>query len=178
MFNAGDIFAKQFEPFGDGYVFHSRLSGGRFVSKDEYDSLYARHRRVVPRSVFILMAGIIPTSMAQQFFDLPPTWLIGVTSLLVAVVIAMIFWISFAPSRLVRGRPVVAPPKTVGDMRRTARSMIPWPMVVVVIVLSAVILGGCLVNPQSTLAWWLWTMGASTMLVAYIWIAIGKMRDK
>jgi hypothetical protein len=96
----------------------------------------------------------------------------------VAITVAFVVWLSLAPARLVKDRETIAPPRSLSSSRRTARDMIPWWMVAVALVGSALALGACLLDPLYSLSWWLWTLGSAAMLLGYSWTAVAKFRDR
>lgn len=183
-FDPLEAFTKLFVPYGDDYLYYpSRKSGGKLVTRAEYQSLVDAWRSVVgPRGrwkiVGLVIAAAIAEVAARDFFDLP-SWFENVVSWLIAIaVIARILWPTFAPRRLVRGRADVTPRRVVNEARRDARSLLPWRMVLAVMVFSGLIFLTSLVNRALTLSGWLWLIGSGGMFGLYVWIGIQKIRDQ
>ncbi|OYW49567.1 MAG: hypothetical protein B7Y36_02910 [Novosphingobium sp. 28-62-57] len=184
LFDATAAFSKQFVPHEDGYLFYAgRTAGGKFVSEPEYQELVAQWQSVAGRkgtwktvaAVFLIIAlGMI----AKDLFDVGE-WTEDVSIWgAVALVVARIMWASFAPRRLVKGRPDVVPPRPLAESKKLARSMLPWRMIISVFIVSTGIFVACLSEMPQTFVNWLWLVGSGAMSAAYGWIAIQKFRDR
>lgn len=183
MFDATEAFAKQFVPREGGYLFYpGRNAGGKLVSDDEYQDLLARWQSVAGRQgtwksvaavVFIIVLGMVAKALIDGG-DWVENASIGAA---VAFVTIRITWASLAPRRLVKDRPDAAPPRSLADSRRLARSMLPWRMVVPALIVSmAIFINGLIATPQ-TYVDWLWLTGSGAIGTAYGWIAIKKLGD-
>lgn len=184
MFGSMRPFTNQFAPFEDGYVYYpSRKGGGKFVSTAEYDRLLADWRRVAGVRPFLIAVGLMVFVMnlgifAQVFLDLP-FWINWVA--LAAIIAALFAWLmppSLAPRRLVKSRPVVAPPRPPGQPQRQARALLPWPIVILVLVWSGSVFLNHIVSADRSPAWWAWTLGSGVLFGAYSWLGIQKLLDR
>jgi hypothetical protein len=184
MFNVVESFKKQFTRVEGGYlVYPSRKLGGKLVSDKEYEHLVRGWERVAGRSsrwtaTGIIAAIIILWTLLSDILSLPE-W---VDSLLIASLVvalsASLLWASAAPSRLVKDRSPVTPPRMVVDARRDARAALSWPFVAFALVFSgAAFLGGVTAAERSFGAW-AWIIGSGAMLGLYIWIGFRKLTDR
>lgn len=176
-------FAKQFTPVEGGYLFYpSRKSGGKLVTPEEFERLMENWRRVAGtkgrwKSVGAIVLAITLWLLLSQLLR-APSWADEVIVPAVAVgIVAWLLWASFAPQRLVRDRPAVAPPRPLPQARREARAMLKWPTVLVVTLLSGAIFLGCLLSPHRTFGDWAWLVGSGAMFALYLWVGFMKLRD-
>lgn len=183
MFDATEAFAKQFVPQDGGYLFYpGRLAGGKLVSEPEYQDLLARWQSVAGRkgtwkTIVAVMAIIVLGTVAKALLNVGDWAENASIGAAVAFVVIRITWASLAPRRLVRGRPDAAPPRSLTESKRLARSMLPWRMVIPVFLVSvAIFINGLVATPQ-TFVDWLWVVGSGAMGTAYGWIAIKKFGD-
>lgn len=56
--------------------------------------------------------------------------------------------------------------------------MLNWPFVAFALLISGAILFGSIQSPRDTITSWAWLIGSGLTFVAYIWIAIQKLRDR
>ena len=96
----------------------------------------------------------------------------------VLAISAWFVWASFAPRRLVSGRPDVTPPRPLPEAKREARALLDWRFVIFALLFSAVTLLGTVSSPEQTLGWWAWLIGSGALLASYIWIAFRKVMDR
>lgn len=184
MFDATGAFAKQFEPHLEGYIFFpGRKSGGKLVTETEYQKLLSDWRSIAGGRGSWISAGLvmafIATGMAIKEIFGAGEWLEQITIFAaVALVLTRIFWASFAPRRLVRGRPDIVPPRSLDASKKLARSMLPWRMIVPVLAISSAVFVASLSSKPSTWGGWLWLAGSGAMTAAYVLIAIQKWRDR
>ena len=184
MFDALGAFSKQFTPHEGGYLFYpGRTAGGKFVTESEYQDLVARWHSVAGRKgtwktvgfvMLIIVVGMAAKELLSErdWIETFSIWVAG------AFVVVRIIWASFAPRRLVKGRPDAAPPRTLAASKKLARSMLPWRMVLPVFIISTgIFILGLSAKPQ-TFVDWLWLIGGGAMSAAYGWIAIQKFRDR
>jgi hypothetical protein len=171
-------FEKQFEPFEDGYLYYSGRQGGKFVHKEEFEALWAQHKRWMRWSIIPTLVILCVDQFIRVVAGLERGFSIVAVVASVAITVAFVVWLSLAPARLVKDREVIAPPRSLSSARRTARDMIPWWMVAVALAGSALVLGACLLDPLYSLSWWLWTLGSGAMLLVYLWTAAAKFRDR
>jgi cyanate permease len=66
----------------------------------------------------------------------------------------------------------------VAQAKREARAALNWPLVIFALLASGAIFLGCLSAPDHTLSWWALVIGSGAMIVAYLWIAFQKLRDR
>ncbi len=184
MFDAQGAFKKQFSPFEDGYIFYpSSKSGAKFISSQEYEQLidgwqHTSGRAGTWKNVAIVISALVVWQVVKSYFE-PPSWVdtVVLTTLLFAIA-ARVIWASFAPRRLVKDRKPVGPPRSVAKARAEARSVLSWPLIITVSVVSGAIFGGHLAHQDTSFTWWAWTIGSGLMCAAYFWIGIGKLRDR
>src|SRR5690606_22838366 len=88
------------------------------------------------------------------------------------------FRASFAPRRLVSGRPDFTPPRPSSEAKREARALLGWRVVIFSLLFSGVVLLGTLSSPDQTLSWWTWLIGSGTFFGVYVWIAFQKVMDR
>lgn len=183
FFNQIGAFESQFTPVEGGYLYYpSGRSGGKLVTVEEFEILKSNWQRVAGRggrwkTVGIVFAGIFAwtvLSSALQFPGWTDSIAVGVA---VVSISTYIIWASFAPRRLVRGRPEITPPRPRSEAKRVARSALNWRFVGIALLVSGSIFSGSLASPTYTLSWWAWTIGSGLMFAAYVWIALLKIRD-
>ncbi len=182
--DASKIFERIFEPHGDGYLYPSKDRRVFFTAqeRDAYVAAYRRAssgwKRFAAFAVFglVLIAIVVTTSLVNIAL---PEW--SYTILLVPV-LAVTLLPSLAVSMRLRRdaarRPAAAPAVSKSEGRARGARMLPWPMVVAVLVISAVCLLSCLMAPTFTLQWWAWTVGSAAFLAAYGLIAYRKIADR
>ncbi|MBV9883255.1 MAG: hypothetical protein JO276_09620 [Sphingomonadaceae bacterium] len=184
MFDAGEIFTRQFIPHGDGYVFFpSMRSGGKFVTAEEFERLVANHQRVagpgaIGKITALLLVAIVLWVVASDALG-APRWagnvFIGAAA---AAIIARLGWAAFAPRRLVKGREDVVPPRSASQARRAARGLVDWPFVIVALIGSGGAFVASLVSSERSFSRWAWLIGGGAMFAAYVWIGVQKLRDR
>lgn len=182
-FDAVGAFTKAFTPTDGGYLYYtSPKAGGRLVTTEEFELLVNNFRKLSGfRGMWkMVLAIILPltlwtllsTSLAL------PEWADQVVTAIVPISLAAwLLWASFAPRRLVQGRPIVAPPRPIAQSRRIARDMLSWPLMSLAIIFTGGVFVGCLSDPNQTVSWWAWTIGSGAMFAMYLWISIQKLRD-
>lgn len=183
MFDSLGAFSRQFTPVDGGYLYYpSRKDGGKLVTAEEFETLVSDWQRVAGRSGTWKSGGLIGLAiliwiLVSQALALPTwtDWIIIIAA--VAGLSGWILWNSFAPRRLVRDRPEVAPPRPSSQVRREARAALKWPVVILVVLLSGAIFIGHWSSPDDSLTWWAWTLGSGLMVGTYTWIAVQKLRD-
>jgi len=181
MFDRVGTFKRQFTATDGGYLyFPSRKQGGRLVTEDEFQALVAEWtRRTSPwKPVGAIAIAILLWTIASTALNLPEWTNNVIIALSVAAVGAWTFWATMAPRRLVKGRPEVAPPRSMTQARRQARASLNWPFVLFFLIASGAVFAGQLSSPELTFRWWVWVAGSGLMFFAYLWIAIQKFRDK
>lgn len=184
MFDPVGTFTRQFKPVDGGYVYYpGPKSGGKLVTAGEYQQLVAHWERTAGRHGQWKVAGIVIAIIAlwtlvTQSMPLPDwtEWII--IGLCVVSITAWFFWASFAPRRLVRGRPDVAPPRLRSEVTREARASLNWRLVAFALLFSGVALISTLTSPERTLSWWAWLVGSSVFFALYAWVAIQKILDR
>lgn len=116
-------FKRFFEPYHDGYVVYPSFKmGGKFVTAAERDALVADFRcKFRPAALLGLLLYMplyaVGHRALSQSLDFPAHigWIDGPVSLLLPCI--WMFRIFSAPSRLVRGRPDVTPPRSNAEWR-------------------------------------------------------------
>ena len=184
MFDTIGAFGKQFTPADGGYLYYpSRKAGGKLVTHGEYTDLMAGWQRVVGRKgqwqfVGVIFAIIVVWELISNWLQFPDWTQQTMIIACVGLLIARLFRASYAPRRLVGGRPDIAPPRARADVGRQARSALNWPFVLFALVISGLIFFGGLGASVRPFSWWAWTIGSGAMLVGYIWIAVRKLIDR
>lgn len=184
MFDPVASFSKQFTPVDGGYlIYPSRKSGGKLVTHDEYDRLFADWKRIAgTRGIWIAAAVVVLVisawTVALDLLSLPEWTDTVFMNALIVMVVGRFVWAGFAPHRLVRGRPAIAPPRQASAARREARAAINWP----VIVSASLICGAAFLNAvqETNRTWdvWIWLIGSGALLIVYLWIAVQKLLDR
>ena len=184
MFNQMDSFRMQFTSHEGGYLYYpSSKSGGKLVTEREYEQLAANWERLTGRNgqwkmAAWTVAAIVGWTLFAQFVDIAE-WLNQIAFFgLVAAIVGRISWVSFAPRRLVRERPSVAPPRPIAEVRREVRALLNWPLVLIALLISGTIFFSGLMSIDRTLPWWAWMIGSGTIFLAYIWVGFKKIVDK
>lgn len=184
MFNAKGAFTQQFTQIDGGYLYYpSRKSGGKFLSNTEYEGLEADWLRVAGalgqlKAFGIMLMAALMWTLVHLWLTLPSwaDWLLIAVG--IAAFLGRALWASLAPRRLVQGRPDFAPPRPISEARRDARAAVGWPLVLVALLGSGAILFVLLSSPQRTIAWGAWATGSGLFFIAYLWIAVEKVRDR
>lgn len=183
MFDPMGTFTKQFTPVEGGYLYYpSRKSGGKLVTADELTRLASDWQRIVGRrgqwkTVGSVVLAIMLWTIVSRSLALADWTDQIITIGVVAALSGWLLWASFAPRRLVKDRPVIAPPRPTSQARREARAVLNWPFVIFAILMSGGIFVGSFGSSDRTLAWWAWVIGSGVMLVSYLWIAFRKVTD-
>jgi hypothetical protein len=184
MFDSIGAFKKQFTPTEGGYLYYpSKKCGGKLVTAAEHEQLIESWRKVAGRRgmwtvVSIVMLAIFVWTAISKLLSLP-NWsdsIIVATS--VIGISAWLLWASFAPRRLVRDRPAIAPPRPGSETRRQARALLSWRFIIFALLFSGVTFLGSLNSPGRDLKTWAWIIGSGAFFGLYIWIAIQKVRDR
>jgi hypothetical protein len=179
-----DTFTRQFTPIDGGYLYYpSRKGGGKFVTAEEFETLASDWHRVAGRAGMWKSVGL--TTLVIVIWTLlsrtlaAPGWADRAVAIACAAALSgWVLWASYAPRRLVKGRPDFAPPRAASAARREARAALNWPIVLMVLLFSGVALFARLISPEWTLGWWAWVIGSCVFFVAYLWIAFEKVRDR
>ena len=184
MFNLERFLARTFTPVDGGYLyFPSAKSGGKLVSAAEYDVLTEQWRRVLGGSAMLvafllIVASSVVLIVAAVAFRLPP-WTVKVSPLLFLPALFTWMWRpAFAAGRLVRGRPDIAPPRPLAELRRAGRAALDWKFVA-----GFMVYAGWNFSRSARLAertWWDWMWLAlwGAVLVLNLGIAWFKWRDQ
>ncbi|MDH2135033.1 hypothetical protein N5J77_28295 [Sphingobium yanoikuyae] len=184
MFDSIGVFQRQFTPVEGGYAYYpSRKGGAKFVSPEEYAALVARWQRVAGRrgmwtSTGVIMAIIIVWVTLSEWLTLPDWTQNVMTTACVVGLMAWIYYASFAPRRLVRGRPDILPPRPMAQMRRDARAMLNWRFILFSLGFSGLIFWGCVAGGDRSFRGWAWMLGSGGMFALYIWFGIRKLMDR
>eukprot|EP01035_Chromulina_nebulosa_P032107 gene32106-42852_t len=175
---------RQFTPVEGGYLYYpSKKGGGKLVTSDEYHDLVDGWRKIVGRSgmrkiVGVAMLAIFGWTLISKTLSLPDWWDSLSTAAFVASISLWLLWASFAPRRLVRDRPNVAPPRAPEQAGREVRALVDWPFVIFALSISALTFFGSLYATPRDFASWAWLIGSGAMFGGYVWIAMRKMRDR
>ena len=174
-------FADQFTPVEGGYLYYpSRKRGGRRVTSDEFQHLVLQwRRRVGPWKLALpcLVAVIVWTVLSDQF-ALPDWSGSAFSGLIVVTMAAWVLWAGYAPRRLVKQRPEVAPPRPPKEERRKARAALDWKLVLLVAVASGGFFAKGLLAARVTFSSLALTVGSGLLFFGYLWIAVLKFRDE
>ncbi|MCA1654342.1 MAG: hypothetical protein ABR588_07005 [Sphingomicrobium sp.] len=184
MFDSIGAFNRQFTSVEGGYLYYpSRKGGGKLVTAQEFEALASNWKRIAGRSgrrktVGVAFLVILIWTVLFEAFGLPD-WAESI--IIVGLVLAIsgwLMWASFAPRRLVKDRPEVAPPRQVAQIRREARASLNWRFVIFALLMSGTILFGTLSSPDHPMSWWGWVIGSGAMFFVYLWIGFQKLRDR
>lgn len=184
MFDSIGAFAKQFTPTEGGYLYYpSKKGGGKLVTADEYEQLAESWRKVAGRRgmwtvVGIVMLAIFVWTTISELLSLPDWSDPIIVAVSVIGISAWLLWASFAPRRLVRDRPAIAPPRPVSEARRQARALLNWRFIIFALLFSGVAFLGSFNSSERNLKTWAWLTGSGAFLGLYIWIAVQKFRDR
>lgn len=176
-------FEMQFTLHEKGYLyFPSVKGGGKLVSAQEYNQLAADWNRVTGRAgQWKITACVAAAIIIWMFVDeivKPEEWINQIAFLgLVAAIIARIIWISYAPRRLVKGRPDVVSPRPIAEVRREVRSLLSWPIIAIALLFSGAIFIGSLMSADQSLGAWMWLIGSGVLFLMYGWASIKKLTD-
>lgn len=184
MFDSTDAFTKQFIPAEGGYLFYpSKRGGGKLVTADEYEQLIEGWRKVASRRGIWTMVGIVMLALfvwtivshSLSLADRSNSVMVAAS---VIGISAWLLWASFAPHRLVRGRPAVAPPRPVSEAKRQARSLLNWRFVIFALLFSGIAFLAAMGTPERDAKSRAWLIGSGALFCLYIRIAIQKFRDR
>lgn len=184
MLDPIDAFTRQFKSVDGGYVYYpSPKAGGKFVTLSEYQRLVADWECTVGRRGQWKVMGLVVAFLAlwilsSEFIPLPDWTEPMMIGLCVISITGWFFWASFAPRRLVRGRPDFAPPRLRSETKAEARAALNWRFVLLVLLLSGFALVNTMTSPERTWGWWTWLIGSSGLFAGYAWIAIQKLMDR
>lgn len=180
MFDPMDVFSRQFAPVEGGYLYYpSPKSGGKLITDDEFSKLASDWKKTFGRRGLWQIVGImllvsVLFLFLKRWLDLPD-WVDHFALYGNAVALFGWYqWAAFAPRRLVRGRPAIAPPRSVLQARREARAMIKWPFLIVVILACGAVLVGSFSSLDRS---WAWIGGSGIALILYLWVAFLKLMD-
>lgn len=183
MFDPVEAFTKAFTPLDGGYLYYpSAKAGGKLVTAEEFEVLLDDWQRVAGRRGRWKTVGLafLPIALwvaVSQIFRLP-NWVDNIfCTVLVLAISSWVLWASFAPRRLVRDRPEVAPPRSIEQARRETRALLNWRFVMFALVISGAALWANLSSLERTLGTWAWIVGSGIVFVSYLWFALQKLRD-
>ncbi|MEO6361022.1 MAG: hypothetical protein ABIO43_10675 [Sphingomicrobium sp.] len=183
MFDATGAFTKQFTPTAGGYLYYpSKKAGGKLVTVEEYEALAFNWQRVAGRRGTWRVAGLV--ALALLFWALVssalafPEWTDEIViAACVAVLVSWIGWASYAPRRLVSGRPDIAPPRLITEVRREIRRMFNWPLIMFALFFTGAMFVAGLSSLPGTILNWAWAIGSGSLFATYLWTAFKKLTD-
>jgi hypothetical protein len=184
MFDRDLGFIKQFTPVEGGYVYYpSHKTAGKLVTVEEFERLRADWQRVAGWSGRWKLVGLVVVTLIFWTLLLNglqlPEWLEkAVMAGIVAAMAGRLLWASFAPLRLVKGKPAVTLPRPAAEAWREARAVMSWPSVLIAILVFGILFIFWATAWERSLKAWAWTIASGTMLAAYLWIAVQKLRDR
>lgn len=173
---------RLFIPHGDGYIFHpSKWSGGKFVTKAEFEQVRAYWRRYNGRGMMVTVALVFVTMgawlVADEMLSLPDWGYYIFQSGVVVGVCLYVFHVVRAPHRLVKGRPSVVPPRQRAEVAREARDTVSWGTLALFALVFAFQLFVGLATPDRTPGTWAWIVVSVVMLAIWAWAAVRKLMD-
>ena len=182
-FDPTAAFARRFEPTDGGYLFHPRAKGpGKLVAPAEYEALVADYCRWMggrfrPGLMFaVVFSAIIVMAILFALLNRPPQEMQWILYPVFLAMIGFMFWLQFAPHRLVRHRPDATPPRTKKDLGRATRHMMTWPFVVFGTGLSGLFaVVGITAQPSVEIV--VWTVFWAVVFFSYLRIGVQKLRD-
>src|SRR4051794_2178710 len=121
MIDPARAFAEQFTPVEGGYLYYpAPRSGAKLVTADEFEELAkAWRRRVGPWKIAgVGLVAIIIWTFVSDEVAMPKWSKSAFLGLLVSAICAWVFWAAYAPRRLVKDRPEVAPARPLKESRR------------------------------------------------------------
>ncbi len=184
MFDSIGTFTKQFTPAEGGYLYYtSKKSGGKLVTVSEYERLVDDWRKVAGRRGTWMTAGAVILVIAiwtaiSKLFTLPDWFDSIIVAASVIGISTRIVWAIYAPRRLVGDRPSITPPRPTSEVRRQARALLSWRLIIFSLLLTGIIFFGSLSSAKRDIESWAWLIGSGAMFFLYIWIAIQKFRDQ
>jgi hypothetical protein len=184
MFDSSDAFTRQFTPTAGGYLYYpSARAGGKLVTPEECERLVRDWQHVAGRrgrwkTAGLVLGAVLLWTVASEALALPEWtgWLMIAGC--VAFISASYFWASFAPRRLVRDRPDIAPPRPLSEAGREVRAMVNWRVIAFALLLSGAALFATLSSPERSAGWWAWLIGSGALFASYVWIAVRKVLDR
>ncbi len=184
IYNASKVFERLFEPHEDGYLYPAKNRRVFFTAqeRDAYIAAYGKASSGWKRFAAFAVFGLVLVAMvtaASMFGIVLPEWSY-------MILLIPVFAVTLLPNlallwRLRRdaaGRPAAAPSVSKSEGRAHAARILPWPMVIAVLAISAVCLLSCLAAPTFTLQWWVWTLGSAAFLAMYGSIAYRKIASR
>lgn len=169
-------------PHGDGYVyFPSAGSGGKFISRAEFEQLDARYRAMWRRLWWVapvLFALVFLVGAATLALRVPP-W-IGVLAAITAGAGWSGWWLQpgLAPWRLVRHREAIVPPRDRAEARRAGRRRLSWAWLGLASMLLVVVFARLLLvephGPYRTAM----LVGYGVLIALLGRVAVGKLLDR
>ncbi len=168
-------------PYEDGYVyFPSAKSGGKFISRAEFEQLDADYRAMGrqfwAKSIGFWVALILVCGAIIGLHG--PSWAASmVPVILIAAWAAWFLRPSLAPWLLVRKRPAILPPRGYRASQRVARDRYSWVRLGAISMLFLAMFVRVLLNEPDSLwrTFLLVIYGATVALQA--WVAFEKLRD-
>jgi hypothetical protein len=184
VFNSTEAFVSSFKSVSGGYLYYPKKgAGGKLLTAEEYERLVAQWERTTGRrgtwtAVGVVLLIILLWTFVSGALALPKwtDWVIIWGC--VGGLSVRIFRAAFAPKRLVKDRPDVAPPRPASEARREARAALNWPFVLFFLLASAAVFIGHVIGRDRTPTGWAWLVGSGVFFALYLWIAIRKFRDK
>lgn len=184
IFDSTDAFKRAFVPHDDGYLYYAKVkSGGKFITQAEFDDLVRNWQRVSSRRgiwtvVGLVLVGIFGWTAIVSALNLPGWADEAAVPVAVVLLCGYIFWAGLAPWRLVRNRPVVAPPRASDEVGRLHRATLKWRFVTFILIVSGLLVFNKASATKRSLEDWLWLSGGGILFVAYLRIAVLKWRDR
>lgn len=169
-------------PHGDGYVYWpTAWSGGKFISRAEFDELDLRYRAMWQRlwlAALVLFALIFAIGVAMTALRLPP--MLSTVAVSVVTIAWIGWWIqpSLAPWRLVRHREAILPPRGYAETRRAGRRRLSWPLLGSALALLAMVFVRFLIAKPHGMARTAMLAGYGLLFLLVLSIAVEKLLDR
>jgi len=130
---ATQMFADQFEPDGDGYLYRKRLKGAPIrVSAEERAEFMAAYERtqgwskvciIVAVVVGVMGTAVVAVISGQEFTAAP---IVAVLVLLVIIFVGIDFWLWQQPARALEGRLPVGQERSKDELARRHLEKLNW----------------------------------------------------
>lgn len=180
MWDRGKIFERQFLATDGGYIHYPwARSGGKLVTEAEFEALVARWQHATafwPIFGYLLVALFAIVGLAIATNGATPIWAMsGLTLLFVLPILLRVLPASLAPWRLVRDRPDVTAPRSLGDAFRQQRALLPWWLILLWLVWGALELAAFWTDGPAS--WWRIGPGLVMFVIGLTQMGL-KLRDR
>lgn len=180
-------FKRRFEPTEGGYLYYPKAKGGgKLLSEVEYNDLIINYRRWIGARfrpgliIWTMMGACVAITLVATVLDLSESFLNwAIAGVAIGFVIAQ-YWIQSTAYRLYHNRPDSTPPRTKQEIKRAARKLLTWPLLMWMIAIFGLMTftGIIALVQRPSLATGVLALLFAVALVQLLRMTVQKLRDR